>query len=47
MKVTIKVYNYGEYWEARIGYWWVARGNTKKLAIKNVIHRMETELSYR
>jgi len=45
MEITIKIYNYGTYFEAVVGDWWyVARGDTKAKAIKNVIKRIEKEL---
>jgi len=48
MEVEIKIYDYGTYFMAVVGDgWYVARGDTRALAIKNVIKRIETELGYR
>lgn len=47
MNITIIIYNYGTYFEARINDWYIAQGDTKKEAVKNVLKRLESETSYR
>lgn len=45
--ITIKVINYGDYYQAEIaGGWWIARGRNKQSAIKAVIKRYKDEVYY-
>ena len=47
-RIEVTVIDYGDRFEARIlDGWFMAIGETKEEAIKNVVARYETETSYR
>lgn len=42
--ITVKVVDYGDYYQAEIvGGWWIARGKSKQSTIKAVIKRYKEE----